>query len=385
MKFLPLIWRNAVRSKRRTILTVLGVGVSLFILTTLLTFISALDAWEGQAVQHTRFVVMSQANLTTDLPSSHEKFIRGLPDVAEIDKSQWFGGIYGDEATSHKDFFAQFACDAHTYFTIFDDRQVDPATLEAFQKDRQAAVVAEPLMKRFNWKVGDRIVIKGTIFPVNLELNIVGTYRFEAEESVQFRYDYLEELLKAAGQPGGMTGIFWVKAKSPEAVPALMKAIDDHFANSPDPTKSMSEKEFGRMFIQMMGNVGGLVRMLGIAITVMIFCIMANTMAMAARERVVETAMMRTLGYTSDRILGLILAESLFVTLLGAALGVGAAVMLYNVMDLGRSAMFAFFVVTPRVLAISAGLTVAVGIGSGIVPALRSSRRKIVDGLRQVV
>lgn len=381
MKFLPLVWKNALRSKRRTVLTVLGVAVSLFILCTLLTVVASM---ESDADQPSRVGVMSSTNLTTLMPRSHERFLAELPDVALVDKSCWFGGLYKDD---RKNFIAQFACDADTYFSIFDDRKIDPAELAAFQgPNKQAAIAGEELAKEYGWKVGDRITLKGTIYPVTLELDIVGTYQYEKEASLQFRYDYLEQLLHEARSPmEGLVGVFWVKAKSADAVPRLMQAIDAHFANSADPTKSMPEKEFARMFQSMMGNIAGLVKWVGAAITVMIFCIMANTMAMSARERVVETAMMRTLGFSAGRILALVLAESIVVTMIGAALGCGGALLAYNVFEIGKSPMMSYFAVTPLTLSIAVALAAAVGVGSGLVPAVAAARRNIVEGLRQVV
>lgn len=197
-----------------------------------------------------------------------------------------------------------------------------------------------------------------------------------------FRWDYLDELLKGRK----VVSTYWMKARSDEDIPKLKELIDAHTKNSSAPTETITEKEFAAQFMQMMGNIKAIVAVIGALVLLIMIMMTANTMAMAARERVTEVAVMRTLGFTAGQILGVILAESILVSMLGAALAIGSSLLIFNVVKLSPDPIyFPVFLVAPNTVATAIGAALSCGVMSSLVPAIRSARRKISDGLRQVV
>lgn len=197
-----------------------------------------------------------------------------------------------------------------------------------------------------------------------------------------FRWDYLDELL----QNRKVVSTYWMKARSDEDIPKLKELIDAHTKNSSAPSETITEKEFAAQFMQMMGNIKAIVAGVGAMVLLIMIMMTANTMAMAARERVTEVAVMRTLGFTSFQILGVIVAESLLVSLLGAAVAIGGSLLFFNVIKFSPSPIyFPVFLVEPDTVGVALAAAVFCGVASSLIPALRAARRKISDGLRQVV
>jgi putative ABC transport system permease protein len=241
-------------------------------------------------------------------------------------------------------------------------------------------------MKKYGWKLGQKVALKGDIYPVNLELTIRATFKAPDETGVYFHHQYIEEALPRLK---GFVGWYWIKADSLGAVERLPKEIDAMFENSDAPTHTETEKEMQNGFVSMLGNVKLLVTSIGTIIVFVILLIAANTMAMTARERVTEIAVLRTLGFQKATILGLILGESVLLSLFGGGLGVGIFVLtfpgfrqglLYSPMGGFAGGMRLF----PEVVAVAFAVSVLVGLLAGLVPAIRSAQRSIPDGLRQV-
>lgn len=379
MKLLPLAIKNALRSKRRTILTILGVAFFVGIICFMQTILTSFDAWSANADQYARVAVMSKTNITINLPRKHEAYLQRRPEVELVQKMDWFGGTIG-ELQSHKDFFANFACDPEIWLEIWEEYKVPPEQYEAWRADRQGAMIGKMLADRFDWKVGDRVVLTGTIYPVNPELTIRAIYEGPDPMTMYFHWEYFNQLMGGDAS----VGMYWLKVRDQAAIPGLIATIDANFENDPDPTKSMTEKEFARMFSSMMGNVGALVGAVGTVAVLIMVLIVGNTMAMAARERTRETATMRTLGFTPGPILLMILAEGLVVTLVGAAIGVGVPLLLFNVAELPMPPMFPTFPVAGRTVAAAFAIALSVGLTAGILPAALNARVNIVEGLRRV-
>jgi putative ABC transport system permease protein len=241
-------------------------------------------------------------------------------------------------------------------------------------------------MKRFGWKLGQKVSFKGDIYPVTLELTIRAVFAAPDESGVYFHHEAIEEALPRVK---GYVGWYWLKTDSLAATERVPKQIDALFENSSFPTRSETEKEFQAMWVSMLGNVKLLVGSITTIIGVVILLIAANTMAMAARERVTEIAVFRVLGFGKEKILGLVLGESLALSLFGGLLGLGLFVLMLPGFREGlvNSPMGAFAAgvkLFPEVLLLGFGVTVAVGLFAGLVPAIRSATRPITEGLRQV-
>ncbi len=296
----------------------------------------------------------------------------------------WFGGLYRDK--SAKNIFARFAVEPETFLKVFDDAQIVAGSKEDWLADRTGALVGRNIAEKFGWKLGDKIPLVGDIFPINVELTIRGIYYLPNGTSATcfFSRRYLEEAVPFFK---GNAGTFWIKAKDAEAAERIPRTVDAMFENSPSPTKTETEKQFQNFFVQMMGNVKLLLGAIATVIVAVIVLIAANTMAMTARERVTEIAVLRTLGFQRRTILSLILGESLVIALFGGFLGVGLFVLLEPGMkrnlSLGPMASLAASLqIYPSILALGFGIAVGVGVLAGIFPAIRSAQRSIVEGLR---
>ncbi len=387
MKFLPLVLRNVFRKKTRTALTVASIVLPLLVICMMGTFLKALTSpGSGASVGMYRLVVRHRVSLTSTLPRAYEEQIRQLPGVVATTNFNWFGGKYID--SSARNVFVRFSVDPESFLKVYDDAQIVAGSVQEWLSDRTGAVVGTNLAAKYGWKLGDKVVIQGDIFPINLELTIRALYTLPTGTSASLFFDrkYLDE---AFPNFKGQVFTIWIKAKDAAAAERLPKEIDAMFENSPYPTKTETEKEFQNGFVSMLGNVKLLMGSIGTIIVLVILLIAANTMAMAARERIPEIAVLRTLGFTREAILGLILAESLVISISGGLLGILLFVaaepsMKHQLMMTPMSTLAATMHVDPAVLALAFAVAVGVGLVAGIVPAVRSSTRPIADGLRQV-
>ena len=311
MKFLPLILRNALRNRRRTILTILSISMSLFLISTLRTVLEALESPPLTADSATRVLTRHQTSLANTMPIAYRDRIRQMPGVKEVSAYQWVGGIYKDPAN----FFAQFAVDADRIFDIYTDiNPLAPEQKEAFMKERTAALAGVSLAKRYGWNIGDRITLQGTFFPRDIELVICGFVKDGGSENLLLlRYDYLNELW------GNFNGAstFAIKARSTEEIPAVIDTVDSTFMSSTAPTKSETEKAFVLGFMSMWGNVRTLVVSVSTVLTFTIILVAANTMAMSIRERTGEIAILKTLGFSPGTVLKMMVIESIVIAAAG--------------------------------------------------------------------
>jgi len=382
MTLTRFVRKNAFRNKRRSLLTLLSISFSLLLLTVMMTIWKAFYMSDGSAESAQRLIVRHKVSLAQFLPISYREKIRSIPGVKNVVNETWFGGQYIDDKPEH--FFAQFGTDPNEIFEVQKDFHIPSDQLDAWKKDRAGAVVDAELAKKFGWKIGDRIHIKGTIFPVDLELTIRGMFTAaEPTETLYFNNTYIDE-----GWPRvkGFVGFYGVLADSPQSVPEVAKAIDAQFRNTDRPTKSESEKAFNLDWIAMLGNVKGFILSICAAVVFATLLVSANTMAMSIRERTREVALLKTLGFTRGTVLALFMGESVSLAALGGLVGAIAASGLVYVM--ARSPQMGLFLTgvsfsVPMVLvAVLVGATV--GLASSFVPAFNASRRNIVDGLRHI-
>jgi putative ABC transport system permease protein len=378
MKFVPFILRNAFRNKRRTILTVLSIGMSLFLITTLKTVLEALESPPATPESAKRVVTRHLTGLGSDMPISHRERIRQVPGVEEVAAEHWFGGVYKDPAN----FFAQFAIDAEKFAAVYPEIHTEtPEQLEHFVKLRTGALAGVELAKRFGWHVGDRITLEGAIYPVNPELTITGLISGGgAESTLYFHWEYLNELFTT-----NTAGIFVVKAKTAEDIPAISENVDAMFASTTAPTRTETESAFILSFASMWGNVRLLVASIATVVIFTVILVAANTMAMSIRERTGEIAILKTLGFAPGRIFGMLIAESALIAVAGGLLGSLGGRFLYGFVNLSvySQGFIQTLEVTWTTIALSAGISIIVAMFSTFVQAFSASRLPIAVGVRR--
>lgn len=380
MKFLRLIIKNLGRNKRRTVLTVLSVAVSVFLLATMQAVIAALGGISELTGGEYRVVVRRNTSIADSMPEAYRQKIEHVPGVEAVYPSNWFGGIYKEDKPQYT--FAQFFVDPRTLFDVQFEIQIPPEEKAAFQRERTAAIAGKKLADKYGWKIGDVVDLKGAIYPLDARLTIRGIYTGPQETVFYFHRDFVEE---AFGRPG-QVGQFRVKLDSPDSAARVMEEIDAMFKNSSAPTKTETEAAFAASFISMLGNVKGLITGVGLIVVFTITLIGANTMAMSARERFTEVAVMKALGFRPGMILNLMLSEAVLIALLGGVLAVLAAKVFYQFVGMGE--VLALFLQNFRIgastIAIALIASALIGLVSGGIPAWNAARIKIVDGLRRV-
>jgi len=377
-----LILKNSWRNRRRTLLTILSVGVSLCLLGILMAIYHAFYFSEPNASQALRLVTRNKVSLAFPMPQSYREKIRQIPGVQEVGISQWFGGVYIDRRPEHM--FARFAVEPDKIFTIHGEMTIPEDQKKAFQQERTACIAGRPLAEKYNWHLGERITLQGDIFPVTLELTLRGVFEHaDNPEVLYFSREYLEESLPLGRR--GNAGTFNILARSTEDVPRIEKAVDEQFSNSPVQTKTETESAFSLSFVAFLGNIKAFLLSVCAAVTFTIVLVSANTIAMSVRERVREVGVLKTLGYTRGAILGIILGEAVTISLVGGVLGVGLATLLAGVVRHAPA-----FILQLRMLTI--GLPVAalcllvaalIGLVSAFVPAFQASRISIMEALRK--
>jgi putative ABC transport system permease protein len=381
MTLTRFVTKNAFRNKRRSILTVLSIAFSLLLLTLMMTIWRAFYLDQGSAESAERLVVRHRVSLTFSLPGYYREKIRAIPGVVAVVPMSWFGGIYKDQKPEN--FFAQFGTDPDEFFKVYRDCEMPPEQVTAWQRDRQGVIVNDSLATKYGWKLGDRIVLQGTIYPVNLELIVRGIFHTNPDnKSVYFNAKYVEE---AVAFFKGQAGTFSILANSPEDVSKIASTVDAAFRDSPQPTKTESEKAFGLEFVAMMGNVKAFILSICSAVVFATLLVSANTMAMSIRERTREVAVLKTLGFTKRGVLGLFVSEAVALSLAGGLFGAGLGwLMVYGLTHSPQ--FFSFFPMKVTLgIWIAAILTSGlVGLLSSAVPSYTASRVNIVDGLRHI-
>jgi putative ABC transport system permease protein len=378
MKFARLVWANIARSKRRTTLTMLSVTVALFLFATLQSVLTALQA-ATDVGSETRLITRNAIGITFPLPQAYVQRLAAVDGVRSVSWANWFGGIY----INSQNFFAQFAVDAETYFPMYPEMRIPEEQYHAFMAERTAAIVGNGLMERFGWHLGQTITLQGTIFSGDWEFTIRGVYTPDdpsfGDEVFFFHYDYMYE----GAQFGVTPGWFVLELDNPAAAAEVSERIDAMYENSNAPTRTETEKAVNAGFITMWGNVSFLVRAIGTAVFFAILLVAANTMMMAARERVNEVAVLKTLGFKDGLLSMLVLSEATFITLCGGLLGVLGAKVFFGPSNPVQSFLPGFSV---RGSTMVLGLLIALLLGliSGAVPAWQAARLSVVQAFRHV-
>lgn len=382
MTLTRFVRKNAFRNKRRSILTVLSIGFSLLLLTLMISIWKSFYIDKGSEESSLRLITRHRVSLTFTMPEYYRQKIRSVPGVAAVVPENWFGGVYKNDKSNN--FFAQFGTDPDEFFTVYKDFKIPPDQVAAWQHDRAGCVVDSDLANKYGWKVGDHIVIIGQIFPVNLELTIRGIFTAPSPtQSLYFNQKYVEE---SVSYMKGQQGFYTILADSPHDVGHIAQDVDAMFRNSPQPTKTETEKAFQLGFVAMLGNVKAFLLSISLAVVFAILLVSANTMAMSIRERTREVAVLKTLGFTRQTILGLFIGEAVTLSLIGGIFGSLVAFVLgAGAAKAGGGGFFAGALnVAPGTMVFAWFVAALVGFLSAAIPAYHASRIGIVDGLRHI-
>jgi putative ABC transport system permease protein len=377
MKFLRLIFGNIRRTRLRTALTILSTSVALFLFCMLRTIVTSLDA-SVEVADEARLIVRRSTSLIFPLPLAYTERLRQMDGITGVTWMNWFGGV---NPADERNWFSQFGVDADTFFDMYPEYLLAPEEVEAFKRERTAAIIGEKLAKKWNWKVGQDVTVRGTIYPGDWTFTVRGVFKPRTPDIdtnvLYFQWKALDERSERHGE----VGVYVVRLADPTAAAAMAAAIDANFANSSAETRTETEKAFQLGFINMMGNVKGGVRIISIFVLVGFLLVGVNTMIMAARERIKEIAVLKTLGFTDGLVLRLVLAESTWIAVLGGLLGCLGALGLFKLMSFGGG-MFANFAVKPATVGLGLAISIAMGLLSGLVPALAAARLRVVEALR---
>jgi putative ABC transport system permease protein len=383
MNALKLIVRNALRHRLRTGLTVTGLLVAVLAYGLLQTVV---DAWYAGAAgaSNARLVTRNSISLTFSLPVSYESRMRGVDGVSAVARSNWFGGIYQEP----KNFFPQFAV-SDNYLALYPEFILPEEQRAAFFRDRKGALVGRQLADRFGFKIGDALPLRGTIFPGTWEFIVRGIFDASDETKVTnlllFHWDYLNETLrKSAPGRAHQVGAYILGIDNPDNAAAVSLAVDAVFKNSLAETLTETEQAFQLSFVAMSNQIIAAIRIVSYVVILIIMAVMANTMAMSARERTAEYATLKALGFGPGFLATLIFGESLTICILGGGLGLALTPPAAAAFKSLAGGIFPIFLVTTETLAAQAACALAVGVLAAILPALRAARVRVVDGLRAV-
>ncbi|MFN7183987.1 ABC transporter permease [Thermomonas haemolytica] len=382
MKYLHLVWAALMRSKTRTLLTLLSV-LAAFLLFGLLDSVRVAFNAGGSVAGANRMITLSRLSITQMLPYRLDAQIRAVPGVKKAAYAAWFGGIYRDP----KNFFANFSV-SPDYLDLYPEFKLPKAQKEAWLADQRGAIVGEALAKQFGWKVGDTIPLQATIFPTrgsnDWQFTLRGIYKVadpkqKAQERVLFfHWKYFDE---ANDYVKGRVGWWVIEPSSPAVADRVAKAIDALSANSDHETKTQSEAAFNQAFAKQFADIGLIVTAIMGAVFFTLLLLTGNTMAQAVRERIPELAVLKTIGFSNRSVLWLVLAESVLLVVLGGLLGMLLAAAIVPMVSAASGGMVQLPGLLAQTWASGIALMVAIGLVVGLLPALRGMRLNIVDAL----
>ena len=384
MALARFVAKNAFRNQRRSVLTILSVGFSMLLLTIMMAVWRSFYLDQLGAESALRLIVRPRVSsyLMLSLPSYYAAKIRAVPGVVNVTPCNLFSGLYANDRSENA--FAQIGTDSHTFLKVHPDYEIAPEQVAAWQRDRAGAIVDSQLAKQYGWKPGDRIMVKGSVFPVNLELNIRGIFKAPvATQAIIFDWQYVEEAVQVAN---GRDNMFLVLADSPQSVSRVATAVDALFQDSTMPTKTETEKAFELDFISMLGNVKAFILGICAAVLFTTLLVSANSTAMSIRDRTWEVAVLKTLGYPCRTILGMFVGEAITLSMTAGALGSSTAYcLLYAMAHSAQGQLYGGVLkITPPTVVLVLLVSMLVGFLSAAIPSYRASRMNVVEGLRHI-
>jgi putative ABC transport system permease protein len=382
MRFLPLILRNSWRNRRRTLLTIASIGVSMCLLGVMIALYSAFWLSKPKDNQALRLVVRNRVSFAVFLPLAYQQQIERIPGVRATMVDTWFGGMYKD-ARETRNMFPRFSVEPDKLFTLFPEWTIPEDQKQAFIHERTACVIGRDLANAFGFHLGDRIPLEGDIFPGKFEFTVRGIFDAASNSNVMyFNKEYIDQALPERRR--GLVDTFYILIDAPEHSSRVAEAIDAQFHNSTGQTKTESEQAFVIGFLSMLGDVRMFLIWISAAVMFTILLVSGNTMAMSVRERVREVGVLKTLGFTPGTILFLILGEAVAISIAGGTIGYLISTVLLK--GVQRSPMGGFLpslhMFDPVIAAVCIALAALIGLVSALVPALGASRAPIVEALR---
>lgn len=387
MKYAYLVWKNLWRNKLRTAMTGSAIMLAVVLVCLLLTMPAGMDAMLNDFANNTRLTVHNKAGIVYSMPYAFVRKVRQTDGVAAAVAWVWFGGAFEEDGRVT---FPNFAVEVEHIGAVFPDYPIKPEQLADFQRYRDGAIVGRQNMTKYGWKIGDRITLKSTVWPVDLDFRIVGVIDNDRAPHFWFNREYLDQALKEKGRTGlGIAGTIWVRASDPRQVGSIMRKVDEMSRNSEAETSSETEKSF---FANFFGSLQGLVTIILIVTGLVALCIVfiaANTASMGVRERASEIAVMKAIGFPRRVIFGTLLAEAALLSIVAGGAGVALAFGLTGALKAaaGWSEMLGplgNFIVTPVVIVQGLFLSLFVGMLAGIVPSFGAARKPVVESLHEV-
>jgi putative ABC transport system permease protein len=380
-----LILRNAARHKLRTMLTILGLAIAVMAFIIIRTLISSYYA-SADVLPPDRLITRSSVSIIFSLPKSYMQKIEQVDGVVAVGYGNWFGGLYNNDP---KNFFPNYAVGPDNYLDIYSEFLLTPAEKTEFLQDKRGAVAGIKLAERFGWKLGDPIRLTGQIYPGDWDFTLRGIYHGNKsgvdENSLIFHWDYLDETMKqTVTEMSGAVGWYVVKIADPSSSAEISANIDELFKNSPAETLTETEKSFNLNFLAMMNAIITGLRIMSYLIIGIILMVLVNTMAMSARERTSEYAVLKTLGFRAFHIVGLILGESLAIAAFGGALGFLLSFPTLTGLSKMLQSFFSGFVISPLTYILAVIFVALVGLLASVFPIYRALNKTIIEGLRNI-
>ena len=380
-----LAFKNVFRHKLRSSLTMLGLAVAIMAYGLLDTVI---DAWyaSAQATSSARLITRSTISLAYPLPVTYAPRIRALEGVSTVTWLSWFGGTYGDRRKP----FPMFAVDADSYFNVFPEYVLSSADLQAFQHDRQGAIIGPQLARSLGLKIGDVIPIKGDLYPGDWHFTVRGIYQARDDKTDEtmmlVHWRLLSESLKQrfSGAAMDRVGVFVIGLEDEGQASAVSRRIDAIFRNSPAETRTETERSYQLSIVAMSHNILTAIRLVAVLLIMIIMAVMTNTMTMAASERLAEYATLKALGFTPSVIARLLLVESLAIGAAGGLMGIALTYPASSVLIASVGSLVKSFYVAPATMACQVAFALAVSVLAAAWPAWRMSRIDIAESLRHV-
>ena len=381
---LKILFRNAFRHKVRTTLTICGIAVAILAFGLLRTVVTAWYAGV-EAASANRLITRNATSLVFPLPLAYKDKIRGVEGVTRVSYGNWFGGVYITE----RNFFANFAVEPGAYLKQYPEYVLTDLEKEAFLRDRRGCIAGANLAKRFGWKVGDSITLKGTIFPGDWELVLRGIYRGREdnvdENQFFFHWDYLNETVRRT-QPGraDQVGFYVITIAHAQEAAMISDRVDALFRNSFAATLTETEKAFQLGFVSLSEAILTAIRLISLVVIGVIMAVAANTMGMSVRERLGEYAVLKTLGFGNTYVSLIILGESLVIAVLGGFLGMVCTFPASEMVGRAVGDYFPVFVVARETLYLEFLAAILVGSVAALFPMWRASTVPIAEGLRRI-
>jgi len=385
LELIKLLFRNALRHKLRSLLTILGVAVAVMAFALLRTVV---NAWYAgvEASSANRLITRHSVSFVFPLPLAYRDRIAQIPGVDKVTYASWFSGVYIDK----NQFFARLAVDSETFFAVYPEFLIEPKQFEAFKRERNACIIGSDIAKRYNLKLGDIMPLEGDVFPGRWEFVVRGIYRPRDQTTdpatMMFHYQYLDERIRQEMPTrSGEVGWYIVRIHDPNDSARISEEIDKLFANSRAETKTETERAFQQNFLSAASAVITAMNIMSFVIIGIILLVVANTMIMAARERTHEYAVLKTLGFSGGQLFFLIAGESLILSILGSAIGLSMTFpAVYGFQTALPKGWFPVFYVKPETIIIGGLSGFLVGVTAALIPVRRVLTTRIVEGLRHV-